>query len=132
MRKRLGRLEDNEREDYGSRKELAQAITNIGTTLIQVSDSLTNLNKKSEHIDNKIDNLESKMNLKIDDLEDQIYNQKIEDVKQIADIELKDVKNHSVDLIPIKNKVLYILLGLGVLYITLDKTGVISKLLGIG
>lgn len=86
IQKRVGRLEQNDREDYGSGRELALAISNIGETLLKVNENLDNLNRKNEDTNIKIDKLEGRVNEKIDDLEE-----KFQESENLNKVDLREI-----------------------------------------
>jgi predicted nuclease with TOPRIM domain len=86
LTKRVGRLEDNDREDYGNRKEFAQALNNFGDTLTKINENLDSLNKKNDDTNKKIDNLEGRVNEKIETLEE-----KFESSEEKSKIDLREV-----------------------------------------
>lgn len=124
IKDRLEKLEINDREDYGARKELAlsiklfaesqkeqsQAIIDIGKTLVKVNENLDSLNKEHREIKRDVNDLKEKVN----------------------ENEKKEFKRHLFDFTPLKEKMLYIFFILGfITFIILAKTGELSKLFSV-
>jgi len=104
-----------------------RAITRM-TTLMEVqSQTINDIHCEIKETKSEI----KETNKKVDILDKQITDNHIEDIKDKSEIKIGAIKRHSLNLLPLKEKVLYIAIIGFAIYVILDKTGLLTKLFSI-